>query len=249
MSTFVLVHGSWHGAWCWDKVVPLLKQAGHTVEAIDLPGHGKDRTPIAEMTMQSYVDRVCQVIDAQSEPVILVGHSMAGVVISQTAEYRPEKIQMLVYLAAFLLQDGEFLLQVAQTDTETLVLPNLILNEEEGYHILKEEARKEVLYHDCSDEDAERACSLLVPESNAVVATPIHITRENYGRVPRIYIEALHDKTVGPSLQKRMYAAMPCREVVSLYTSHSPFFSAPDELVEQLNRIASMNKETHGITK
>ncbi|MGZ3611555.1 MAG: alpha/beta fold hydrolase [Ktedonobacteraceae bacterium] len=248
MSTFVLVHGSWHGAWCWDKVVPLLEQAGHKVEAIDLPGHGNDRSSIAEMTMQSYVDRVCQVIDAQPEPVILVGHSMAGVVISQTAEYRSEKIQTLVYLAAFLLQDGEFLLQVAQTDTESLVLPNLILNEEAGYHMVREEARREVFYHDCSDEDAERACSQLVPEANAVIATPIHITRENYGRVPRVYIETLSDKTVGPSLQTRLYTATPCLKVITLNTSHSPFFSAPEELVKQLNSVASMNKETHDIT-
>jgi len=61
MSTFVLVHGSWHGAWCWGKVVPLLERAGHKVEAIDLPGHGNDRSPIADMTMQSCVDRVTSV--------------------------------------------------------------------------------------------------------------------------------------------------------------------------------------------
>ena len=51
MSTYVLVHGAWHGSWCWEKVVPLLEQAGHQVEALDLPGHGQDKTPIREITL------------------------------------------------------------------------------------------------------------------------------------------------------------------------------------------------------
>ena len=57
MSTYILVHGAWAGGWCWDKVVPLLKQAGHQVETLDLPGHGQDRTPIREITLAAYVKR------------------------------------------------------------------------------------------------------------------------------------------------------------------------------------------------
>src|SRR5215469_9124435 len=54
MSTYVFVHGAWHGSWCWDKVVPLLEQAGHQVEALDLPGNGQDKTPIREITLATY---------------------------------------------------------------------------------------------------------------------------------------------------------------------------------------------------
>ena len=75
MSTFVLVHGAWHGAWCWEKVVPLLEGAGHEVVTLDLPGHGEDGTPALEVTMESYTDRVVGALDARSEPVVLVGHS------------------------------------------------------------------------------------------------------------------------------------------------------------------------------
>ena len=76
MSTYVLIHGAWHGGWCWKKVVPLIEKEGHTVVAPDLPGHGEDKRPIAEITLQAYADRVCQILDEQSEPVILAGHSM-----------------------------------------------------------------------------------------------------------------------------------------------------------------------------
>ena len=95
MAIFVLIHGGNHGAWCWDRVVPLLEAKGHKVIAPDLPGHGKDKTPIQEVTLQSCVDKVCSVIEAQNEPVILVGHSISGVVISQVAEQIPTKIKTL----------------------------------------------------------------------------------------------------------------------------------------------------------
>lgn len=97
MSTFILIHGSWHGAWNWHKVVPLLEKAGHRAIAIEMPGHGLDKTPLAKVTLQSCTDSVCKVLDTLSEPAILVGHSRNGTVLSQTAEYRPEKISTLTW--------------------------------------------------------------------------------------------------------------------------------------------------------
>ena len=179
--------------------------------------------------------RVCETLDAQVEPVILVGHSMGGIVISQVAEERPEKIQTLVYLSAFLVQNGESLFQLASIDTDSLVFPNLILSEEQGYSTFKEETPfKEILGADCSDEDIEWAKSLLVPEPLAPSATPIHITGENYDRVPRVYIESLRDRAISPSIQKKMYSALPCQKVISMETSHASFLSAPEELVKFL---------------
>jgi pimeloyl-ACP methyl ester carboxylesterase len=161
MSMYVLVHGAWHGSWCWEKVVPLLRQAGHQVETLDLPGHGQDKTPIREITLAAYTKRVCDTLDAQAEQVILVGHSMGGIVITQVAEERPEKIQTLVYLTAFLPQNGESLLQLARMNSDSLLTPNLMANEEQGYLTFKEGAPlKEIFYADCSDEDVARAKSL-----------------------------------------------------------------------------------------
>jgi len=234
MSTYVLIHGSWHGAWCWYKIIPLLEQAGHTAIALDLPGHGRDWTPARDITMQSYVDSICKILDAQSEPVILVGHSRGGIVISQTAERRPEKIKTLVYLAAYLIPNGEAMLPTALSDTESLIASNLVLNEAEGFHMLKQEVFRTALYADCSAEDVALATALLTPEPNAPVATPIILSDENFGRVVRVYIETLQDRGVTPSLQKKMYTATPCQRVISMETSHSPFLSAPEKLVSHL---------------
>jgi pimeloyl-ACP methyl ester carboxylesterase len=236
MSTYVLIHGAWHGAWCWDKVVPLLEKEGHVVEAIDLPGHGRDKTPIPEVSLKAYADRVCEVLDDQPEPVVLVGHSMGGAVISQAAEYRPGKVETLVYLAAFLPQNGESIFQFTAGDAEAL-LGTIIIMADDGSCTLRDEGIKETLYADCSDEDVEWAKSLLGPQALAPIASPLSTTEENFGRIPRVYIECLRDRTVSPSLQKRMYTALPCRTVISMTTSHSPFLSAPEELVAHLTSL------------
>ena len=78
MAIFLLIHGAWHGGWCWRKVVPLLEADGHRALAPDLPGHGKDETPLTEVTLASYSDRICEIAGAQPGPIILVGHSMGG---------------------------------------------------------------------------------------------------------------------------------------------------------------------------
>ncbi len=237
MTAFVLVHGSWHGAWCWYKIVPLLEKAGHKAIAVDLPAHGKDKSPIREVTLQSNVDRVCEVIDSLDEPVVLVGHSRGGITITQIAEQRPGKIENLVYLAAFLIPDGQTMLPLALGDKESLIMPNLTVNREQGWDMLHEDAFKEALYSDCSEDDISLAKLLLTPEPLAPFATPIHTTRENFGRIPRSYIELLDDRAVSSTLQRQMYTAMPCEKVISMKASHSAYFSQPENLANHLQSI------------
>lgn len=237
MAAYVLVHGAWHGAWCWDKTVALLEKEGHKVEAPDLPGHGKDKTPIPEVSLRAYTDSICKTLDAQPEPVILVGHSMGGVVITQAAEYRPEKITTLVYLTAYLLRNGESIVQVAQRDTQSLLSRNLVLSEDFSYCTVKDEVIRDAFYGDCSDEDATNAMSLIAPQPTSPFPTPVITSEENFGRIPRVYIECLRDKAISPSEQRRMYTDLPCERVISMNTGHSPYFSAPQELVARLTSL------------
>jgi pimeloyl-ACP methyl ester carboxylesterase len=234
MSYYVLVHGAWHGSWCWEKVVPILREAGHGVVAPDLPGHGEDETPAAEVTLAAYAERVCDILDEQPEPVVLVGHSMGGIVISEAAERRPEEIRLLVYLTAFLLPSGRSLLDVGQTDEETLVLPNVDVDEEKGIITIRKDAAKDIFYGDCSEEDARKTIERLIPQPLAPCVTPVSVSEANFGRVRRTYIECLRDRSIGPTTQRRMYTELPCEKVVSMDTSHSPFLSVPEELVRHL---------------
>jgi hypothetical protein len=100
------------------------------------------------------------------------------------------------------------------------------------------EATKEVFYGDCSDEDVARAKSLLVPQASAPFPTPINTTEENFGRIARVYIESLRDRAVSPSLQKQMYTTLTCQKVISMDTSHSPFFSAPEAVADHFMSLA-----------
>jgi pimeloyl-ACP methyl ester carboxylesterase len=234
MSTYVLVHGAWHGSWCWNKVIPLLQEEGHKVITPDLPGHGSDRTPISTVSLQAYTDCVCHILDEQSEPVILVGHSMGGVVISQAAECRPEKINTLVYLAAYLLRNGESVYQVAEADQQSLIIPNAIPSADQSSATLKDEAVREVFYGDCTDEDVTLAKSSLIPQAVAPLVTPLSTTEGNFGKVRRVYVSCLRDRAVTPSCQEKMYTSLPCDKVVCMDTCHSPFLSAPQELAKIL---------------
>ncbi len=235
MSTFVLIHGAFHGAWCWYKVVPLLEKQGHTVLDLDLPGHGRDKTPIASVSLQAYVDSVTKVLDAQRDPVILVGHSMGGGIITQVAEQRPDKIQTLVYVAALLPQNGEAMFQLLQQDPEPSAQANFVLSADQSYLTLRDGNLKEMVYSDCVDEDAALGKVLLVPQATAPMMTPLKTSEANFGRVPRVYMECLRDSSL--ALQRQLYTAQPCRKVTSLDTGHFPMLSTPKELAAHLTAL------------
>jgi len=234
MSTYVLVHGAWHGAWVWEKVTPRLAEAGHRVIAVDLPGHGADPTPVGDVTMAAYVGRVREVLGNGEEPAILVGHSMGGGVITQAAEEQPEAVRTLVYVAGLIPRDGETMFDILSRDQDSLILQNQVLAEDNLSATIRAAAIPEIFYGDCSAEDIARATIRLVPQAIAPVVAPIHTTRERFGTIPRVFLETLHDRAIPPALQKEMYTAMPCDRVISLETSHSPFLSAPGVLAGHL---------------
>jgi pimeloyl-ACP methyl ester carboxylesterase len=236
VGTFVLVHGAWHGAWCWDEVRPRLEAAGHTVLCPDLPGHGDgpDEPPAAEVTLDDYATRVVEAVGAGDDPVVLVGHSMGGVVITEVAERVPDAVATLVYVTAFLPGDGQTLLELADDDPGTLVLPNLVVAEDGASATLRPEAVVDAFYGDCDAQVAVRAGARLVPQPLAPFATPVRTSAERFGRVPRRYVECTEDRAISIARQRRMQAAVGVGEVVTMDTSHSPFLSRPDELVRHL---------------
>lgn len=227
---YVFIPGSFHGAWCWFKMMPLLNKSGNTCEAVDLPGHGLDTTPLAEITLSSYVDAVCAVLERYDTPVILIGHSRAGIVISEVAERMPHKIEKLVYLCAFLISNGEQMVATALADSASLLVSNLIFNEAEGWHIPRKEIYKDAFYNDCPEEDVALCSALLTREPNAPVATPLQLSDAGYGKVKKVYIHTTIDNTITYSLQKIMVKKNPVDYVFQLNAGHSPFLSVPVEL-------------------
>jgi pimeloyl-ACP methyl ester carboxylesterase len=198
---------------------------------------GRDKTPIQEVTMKSTVEKICELIDNITGKVILVGHSKNGIMISQAAEYRSNKIEKLVYLAAYLIPNGKTQREYSLKDTEGWLKRYVTQYQETNSHTLQPAIYKEGLYHDCEDDITELAKVLLSHEPVESGIMPLHLTEENYGTVPRVYIECTEDRAVTPFIQRKMYTEMPCEKIYSLPTSHSPFFSKPNELVDILLHI------------
>jgi pimeloyl-ACP methyl ester carboxylesterase len=199
-------------------VAPLVESAGHVVLAPD----------------QADAERVSEIMDAQSGPVILVGHSMAGAIISQAAEYRPEKAAALVYVCAYLLRDGESLRDAARRDADSKAPAIIVRSPDRTTMTFASEGANDVFYTGCRDEDVAWALSRVVPQPVAPWAVPVHLTGDRFGRVPRIYVECLRDQAISLALQREMCRAVPCQQVFSLDTGHSPFLSAPEELAKIL---------------
>lgn len=237
MKTFILIHGSWHSAWNWHLITPILEKAGHIVMAIDLPGMGRDKTPVRDVTLGSVVDYICQLIDQVPGKVILVGHSKNGIMISQAAEYRPDKIEKLVYLAAYLIPNGKTQRDYSMQDTAGVLKPYVTLHDELKASTLQPAIYREGLYHDCPDYITDLAKVLLSAEPVESAVTPLQLTDENFGRVPRVYIECTEDRAVTPFIQRKMYTELPCERVYRLPTSHSPFFSQSQQLAAILNAV------------
>lgn len=233
-KTFVLIHGAWHGAWCWHKLVPLLEAQGHRVIAPDLPSMGADTSSPATVTLETWATFVADILAREPEPAVLVGHSRAGIVISQAAELVPDRIARLIYLAAYLLPAGETLAEAARSDSGSLVPANMIPATGGVTCTLRPRAIRAAFYGRCSNNDVEFACARLSPEPLKPLVTPLTVTAENFGRVPRAYIECADDRTVSLEAQRRMQSGLPCKPVFTLEGDHSPFLSAPQELARIL---------------
>ena len=234
MSEFVLVHGAWHGAWCWEKVVPLLAARGHRVRAIDLPGHGADPTPPGSVSWDDYMARMGETLESAEERPILVGHSLGGAVITGAADRWADEIRALVYLCAILPDAPDFMSRFQVT---TALMGGVKPSADGSVMELDPAVVHDAFYHDCSDADAKRAAARLRPQPAGGFQMKFELSPGGFGRVPRHYIECTDDRAIDVSAQRAMCAAMPST-VHSLAASHSPFLSMPERLVDVLERIA-----------
>ncbi len=234
MSTFVLVHGGWHGAWCWERLTPLLESRGHGVVARDLPAMGADRTDPGQVTLDLWARAVAGLVRAAAEPVVLVAHSRGGIVASQAAELACRDIRRLVYLTAYLLPSGRTLAAEARADAESLVPANMVPASPGVTCTLRPRVVRDAFYGRCAPEDAARAEARLTPEPLKPLATPLTLGGR-FASVPRAYIECAHDRTISLAAQRRMQAALPCDPVHTLDSDHSPFYSCPAELARVLD--------------
>jgi len=228
-KTIVLVHGAWSDASSWDAVTPLLKAQGEEVINVNLAGHGKDTTSFAGITFQTYVDQVKAAIGTRTN-VVLVGHSFAGLVISQVAEEIPAQVKELIFLAAALPHDGDSLLSLAKGDPASHIGKSLTIDQAHGAAIISKDAAADIFAADAPQQVQEYIATNLKPEPLAPLATPVHLTEKNFGSVRKVYIHTVNDHAISYPAQQYMVKAGKVAKVYTLQSSHTPFISMPDKL-------------------
>lgn len=234
MATFLLIHGAWHGGWCFEPLRATLERDGHTVLAPTLPGMGGHGIAAREVTLSGWTRFVCDLIEAQTEPVVLCGHSRGGIVISSVAEAVPDAVRCLVYISSFLLPDGQSL-RAFQASGASPAFAAAISPVDGGHAVVFDPAAAETLFYNRTDAKVRRlAASRLAAEPVAPLATPLSLSVARFGRVPRHYIECSDDQAITLSRQRQMQVALPCATVSTLDSDHSPFLSCPDSLARCL---------------
>ena len=235
---FVLIHGGFHGAWCWARTIPELENLGHSAVAVDIPGHGKRVRE--EATMAGRLDAVLDVLQSGD---VLVGHSGGGLEITRAADAAPELVSHVIYLAAALPLEGRLLQDAlvyrddggVEGDYDvTGMLEHLRFGDDGSMAFADAEGAKQLFYHDCDDRTVRWAFEHLTPEIAGDTAnTSISVPRFWEADLPRSFILCLEDRA-----QPRWLADVTARrlgvEPLAIKASHSPFLSQPTELAQLL---------------
>jgi pimeloyl-ACP methyl ester carboxylesterase len=243
VATYVLVHGGLHGSWCWRRVVGPLGDAGHAVDAVDLPGRGGT----VGGGLEAYERVVAEAVDRARPPVILVGHSLGGVAVSKFVQHRPDAVARLVLVNALLVEDGEAALPKLQTAGEecAFLRPGALVFSDDGNSVsVAPSFVVDGFYNHCSAADAEWASARLCAESVAPLMVPLRVTVDGFGSVPKIYLGSRGDRVLPWWFQVKMSKAAGA-QFVELHGDHSPFLSVPHELVARLLEI-DVTGESYG---
>lgn len=234
MACYILVHGAWHASWCWQRITPQLTAQGHQVFAPDLPDHGQNQTSFSGINLDSYIKAITKLINNQTQPVILVGHSMAGIIISQLAENLPARIQALIYIAAFIPKNHESLLEIAKKSRSEGIGAEMMIDSSQNRIDLRPSPRlAELFYNTCSEEDKKLAVNQLQGEPFQPFVDPVSLSSEKFGSIAKTYILCKQDRVLLPLDQKRMARSAKCT-IKELDCDHSPFFSATNQLATTL---------------
>ncbi len=228
----VLVHGAWHGAWCFASLQGALDELAVPSLAVDLPGHGASTAPLGDLYDDAH--HVADLLDRLGEPVVLVGHSYGGAVITEAAVRHPD-IAHLVYLTAFALDRDESVMGlIARRPDARVQLGRAMQFQDDGTSVLDPDAAVPALYADCSAAAVRAALPRLSPQPMVTFGQPV--TGSPRDTIPSTYVRCLRDQAV--HLEHQDLMAQRCGNVVTFDCDHSPFLSRVDDTAALLATLA-----------
>lgn len=237
-KTFVLVHGAFQAPYTWQFIKTKLEAGGHKVVVVELPGHGQDQTPPETISINSYRDKVVSAITGIKGPVVLVGHSLGGAIITAVADSIPNHIEKLVYLAGFVPANAQSIFDLTSMDPNSQFGPALV-PAMDGFTVsIPDDKIMQVFAQDGDEQVKQLLIAHNRPEPITPQADKIFIKNPAFASVPKYYIYTNQDHAITIDLQKKMVAAAGIKNVFAVESGHCPMLTKPDEVTGFLLQIA-----------
>ena len=218
----VLVHGAWHGGWCFERVTGPLRKQGLDVHTVDLPLQGA-AGDIA--TARAYIE--------QQPGAVVLGHSYGGFVITHAAIGLD--VSHLVYLAALMPDEGEDLAARIAASPPAPALNEAMVTQDDGRIAIDPALATSAFYHDCDPADAQAAVAKLRP--HLLDGFPAPESPPAWRSIPSTYVVCKDDRALHPELQRDF--SKQASHVVEWEGAHSPFLSQPQRVIDLLTTLAS----------
>lgn len=233
----ILIHGAYHGGWCWERLIERLTDAGHAAVAPDLPGHGRDPGWLADQTMDNYVARIAETIDAAEAPVTLVGHSMSGVTALLAAAARPDNVRRIVFLTAYIPAPGESILHLLKDDPASYA--EVSRTEIDGLNAINVKAGSlgRDFYQDATPRDLARVQDRVQLQSPTPFRHVAQFDPAAVAAIPKAAILCLRDRAISAGYQRTMAERAGCDPILEIDSDHSPFITHADELAALLQSL------------
>ena len=230
MTTFALAHGAWHGAWCWERLLEPLRKRGHGAVAVDLPSDD------VEAGLEAHADTVAAFLAPVEDDLIVVGHSLNGLILPLVAARRP--VRAIVYLAAFVPVEGQSMSDQFRASPEPILLfTESPESDGDGRsHWPDAAVARRALYPDLTEEDAHRAFERLRPQAPT---TQREAHPAGLPPVRAVSIVCAHDAVVNPEWSRRVARDRLGADPVELDAGHMPMITAPAALAGALEAVAA----------
>ena len=231
---FILIHGAWHGGWCWDGVIEKIEKAGHTAEAPTMPGHHPDDDR-SNIRFNDYVDKIVSVLKQQTDSVVLVGHSSAGFLLQAAAPKAADKIVHFIFLNAFILPNGKSQFDLVPPEVSEGMTAAAKASPDNCVPVDEDFVRNMLMAGELVEKQ-DALVSRLVPQPIAIFTTPVDTQDFEKLNIPKSVVFCKADASLPPGAYLNMAQGLGEYNLIEVEGGHEAFFTKPGVVAEGLQQ-------------